>query len=309
MITHYWVQRLGASLIAVAGVTVLVFLMLHLIPGDPVDLLLGEGASAQDKLSLQIKLGLNLPLYKQFWIYVCSLWSGWGHSISRDSPVLTLILERFPATLLLSICGLVTGLCLSIPIGILGAVKKNSGTDHVLSAFSLSFMSLPIFVLGPIATLIFAIRLRWLPVAGFGDPSHLILPSLLLGLGLSGILSRMIRASLCEVLKEDYMRTARAKGLSEYRIVLVHGFRNALLPVLTLLGNMLGGLLAGAVITETLFDWPGIGKLFLSAFQSRDYPLIQGIVLWISLSYFAINLVVDLAYSLVDPRIRLGGPR
>ena len=303
----FLIKRVFASLVAIFLVTVLVFLLIHIIPGDPIDLLLGEQASAQDKLSYRMMLGLHLPLHEQYVSFLRSLFSTWGHSISRNSDVLPLITARFPSTLFLALSGFLTGLFLSLPAGVLSAIKKDSWFDRVVSTVSMLSMSLPIFVVGPFLTLIFAIRLKWFPVAGYGSVGHLILPSIALGLGLFGVLTRMVRASFLDVMHEDYMRTARAKGLAPLKIFFIHGLKNALIPVITLGGSIFGGLLAGAVLTETLFDWPGIGKLFYSAFQSRDYPLIQGVVLWISISYFVVNLAVDLLYFWVDPRVSVEG--
>lgn len=302
-------KRLLSSLVAILGVSILVFLLIHLIPGDPVDLLLGEAASAADKANYRTVLGLNLPLHTQYFQFIKSLFSTWGYSFSRNSAVLPVIWARFPATVLLASCGLVVGLVFSIPAGIYSALKKGYPIEHGISILTLIGMSLPVFIVAPIMTLVFAIRLKWFPVAGFGEWSHVVLPSLVLGLGIFGILTRMLRSSFLDILTEDYLRTARAKGLSEFRVIYLHGLKNAVIPVLTLIGNIFGGLLAGAVLTETLFDWPGIGKLFFSAFQSRDYALIQGVVLWISLSYFFINLLVDVLYLMVDPRIRVDGER
>jgi len=306
-VISFLIRRCLASLLAIFGVSLMVFLLIHFIPGDPVDLLLGEAASAQDKMNYRKILGLNLPLYEQYFLFVKNLFSTWGYSFSRGGDVLPLIWSRFPSTLVLAVSGLVMGLLMSLPVGIYTALKKDTLFERILSVGALSGMSLPIFILAPLLTLFFAIRLKWFPVAGYGTFSHLVLPSFALGLGLFGVLTRMIRSSFLDVLGEDYLRTARAKGLSPIRIVGIHAMKNALIPVVTMLGNIFGGLLAGAVLTETLFDWPGIGKLFYSAFQSRDYALIQGIVLWISLSYFLVNLLVDFLYFIIDPRIQING--
>jgi ABC-type dipeptide/oligopeptide/nickel transport system permease component len=303
---EYLFKRLLTSIPVVVGVVTLVFLLIHFIPGDPVEIMLGDTALASDKDALRKIMGLDLPLWRQYLFFWRHLLDGtWGHSITYSRPVLSLILERFGATAILSCTSLAVGMLISFPLGVLAARKAGSVTDTAAVGFALFGMSMPIYVVGPFAILIFSVWLGWLPVSGFGGPAHLIIPSLCLGLGLSGMLTRMVRTSMLECLGEDYVRTARSKGLGEMCVLFRHTLRNAMIPVLTILGNMLGGLLAGAVITETLFDWPGIGKLFFSAFQGRDYPLIQGVVLWIAVTYVLVNLIIDLLYSVVDPRVRL----
>ena len=301
-------RRLWESIPLIVIVVTFVFFLMKMIPGDPVELMLGDTASAADRDHLRKLLGLDRPLlaqYLKFWkdLFV----GGWGQSISHSKSVLSLILDKFAATLILALSSLSVALFVSFPFGVWAAKKRGSIWDSAITILSLSGMSLPIFVVAPGAILLFSIRLRWLPVSGTGSILHLVLPSLCLGFGLSGVLMRMLRASMLDHLNEDYVRTARSKGLSETRVLFSHVLSNALLPVVTVLGGMLGSLLAGAVVTESLFDWPGIGKLFFSAFQSRDYPLVQGIVLWIAMSYVGIHLVMDLAYAWLDPRIRSGG--
>ncbi|MEO5667043.1 MAG: ABC transporter permease [Bdellovibrionota bacterium] len=299
-------RRLLGALPVIIGVVTLVFLLVHFIPGDPVEMMLGDAAEMADKENLRHLLGLNLPLWQQYLLFWKNIFNGtWGMSIAFSRPVLGLILERFGATLLLSTTALIVGMGLSFPLGVNAARKAGTATDTLSVGFALLGMSVPIYVVAPIAILIFSVHLRLLPVAGYGTFAHLVLPTLCLGFGLSGILTRMVRTSMLECLGEDYVRTARSKGLEERDVLFKHALRNAMIPVLTIMGNMLGGLLAGAVITETLFDWPGIGKLFFSAFQSRDYPLVQGIVLWIAVSYVLINIFVDVMYSVFDPRVRM----
>jgi peptide/nickel transport system permease protein len=302
----FLLRRLLGAIPVIIGVVTLVFLLVHFIPGDPVDMMLGDAADFKDKENLRRLLGLNLPLHEQYFSFWKNIFNGtWGYSIAFSRSVLSLILERFGATALLSTCALIVGVLVSFPLGVNAARRAGSAQDTFSVGFALVGMSVPIYVMAPIAVLIFSIGLRWFPVAGYGSFAHLVLPTLCLGIGLSGMLTRMVRTSMLETLGEDYIRTARSKGLAEKFVLFKHALRNAMIPVITILGNMLGGLLAGAVITETLFDWPGIGKLFYSAFQSRDYPLIQGVVLWISVSYVAINLFVDILYSIFDPRVRL----
>lgn len=308
MIGRFLVKRFLGALPVLVGVATLVFLLIHFIPGDPIDLLLGDTASPEDRNHLREQLGLNWPLWKQYLLYWKHVFDGsWGQSLTRSASVLSLILDRFPATLGLAFSSLWVACVISFPLGVYAAKNAGRWPDSVSTALALVGVSVPIFVLAPLAVLFFSIRLRWLPVAGSGSFGHWILPSLCLGGGLAGILTRMIRTSVLECLSEDFVRTARSKGLSETKVLFRHTLRNAFIPVLTVMGNMLGGLLAGAVLTETLFDWPGLGKLFYSAFRERDYPLIQGIVLWIAVSYSLINIGVDFLYSVVDPRVRLEG--
>jgi ABC-type dipeptide/oligopeptide/nickel transport system permease component len=299
-------RRLLSAIPVIIGVVTLVFLLVHFIPGDPIEIMLGDAAEARDKENLRRALGLHLPLHEQYLLFWKNIFNGtWGMSFAFSRPVLGLILDRFGATMILSVSSLIVGVLISFPLGVNAARKAGSATDTFSVGFALLGMSIPIYVIAPIAILIFSVHWRIFPVSGYGSPAHLVLPMLCLGFGLAGILTRMVRTSMLETLGEDYVRTARSKGLEEKAVLFKHALRNAMIPVLTIMGNMLGGLLAGAVITETLFDWPGIGKLFFSAFQMRDYPLVQGVVLWISVSYVLINLVVDVLYSVFDPRVRL----
>ncbi len=302
----YILRRFIETLPVIFGVVTLVFLLIHFIPGDPIDMMLGESTQRADREKLRHLLGLDLPLviqYLNFWKNI--FFHSWGQSIVHSKSVLSLILECFPSTLLLSLSSLLLACLLSFPLGVLAAYRAGTWVDTLATSFSLLGMSVPLFVTAPLGVLEFSIRLRWLPVAGAETFAHLVLPSLCLSFGISGILTRMIRNSVLENLGEDFVRTARSKGLSEYSVLFKHTLRNALIPVITTLGNVLGGLLAGAVLTETLFDWPGIGNLFFKAFQSRDFPLIQGIVLWISAVYVLISFLLDICYSLADPRILL----
>ena len=230
-----------------------------------------------------------------------------GTSIHFQRPVSTLLLERLPATGLLALVTLLITLTLALPLGIIAAVRRNTWWDTGAMSFSMLGVSIPNFWLGPVLILVFSLWLGWLPVSGRSGLASVILPALTLATGLMAVLSRMVRSSMLEVLGEDYMRTAVAKGLPPNRVILHHGLRNALLPVITMLGLQLGALLAGAVITETVFSWPGIGLLTIESIQSRDYPVVQACVLLISVTYVLVNLLTDLAYAWVDPRVRLGG--
>lgn len=305
--TQYLLKRFWQTLPVIVGVVSLVFFLIHLVPGDPVDMMLGEGLQSVDHEKVRALLGLNHSLFEQYLAFWKHLLDGsWGFSFAQPKrSVLSLILEHFPATLWLAFSSLGVALVVSLPLGVLSAYKARSFLDKVSTGLSLLGMSIPIFVLAPLAVLLFSIRLRWLPVSGMGGFSHLVLPALCLGFGMSGLLTRMVRSSMLENLNEDFVRTARAKGLGEAAVLFRHTFKNALIPIFTILGNLLGSLLAGAVVTETLFDWSGIGNLFFKAFQSRDYPLVQGLTLWIALVYVGSSLLIDLLYAWIDPRIRL----
>ncbi|MFV1972205.1 MAG: nickel ABC transporter permease, partial [Thiohalobacterales bacterium] len=303
----FLVQRLLGALIVVAGVATLVFLLIHLVPGDPVEVMLGESASVADREALRVALGLDQPLGVQYINYLQGLLQlDLGTSFHFRRPVTELLLERLPATLVLAAVTLVITLLISLPLGILAAVRKDTAVDTGAMTFSLLGVSIPNFWLGPLLILVFSLWLGWFPVSGRDGFASVILPAVTLATGLAAILSRMVRSSMLEVLGEDYMRTARAKGLPPTTILLHHGLRNALLPIITLLGLQLGALLAGAVITETVFSWPGVGLLTIEAIQSRDYPVVQACVLLISTGYVFINLLTDIAYAGIDPRIRLG---
>ncbi len=303
----YLVRRLIGACIVITGVTCLVFLLIQLVPGDPVEVMLGESASLADREALREQLGLNQPVLIQLAQYLQHLVQGdFGRSLFSQRPIGELLWERIPATLQLSAAALGFALLLALPLGMLAALRRNTAWDTGAMGFALFGISIPNFWLGPLLILVFSLWLGWFPVSGAQGNGAWILPALTLGTALAAILSRMIRSSLLEVLQEDYMRTAQAKGLSPMRVVWVHGLRNALLPVITLLGLQLGALLGGAVITETVFSWPGIGSLTIEAIQRRDYPLVQACVLLISLTYVLVNLLTDLAYAWIDPRIRLG---
>lgn len=305
--SSYLLQRLSGACLVVLGVVSIVFLLLHLVPGDPVEIMLGESASAADRQALRGALGLDRPLHEQYLGYIGGLATlDLGTSIHYRQPVTDLLLDRLPATGLLAGVTLLLTVVLALPLGIVAAIRRNTHWDTGAMGFSLLGVSIPNFWLGPLLILVFSLWLGWLPVSGQGGVASVILPALTLGTGLAAVLSRMVRSSMLEVLHEDYLRTARAKGLSPRRVILHHALRNALLPVITLMGLQLGALLAGAVITETVFSWPGVGLLTIEAIQSRDYPVVQACVLLISVTYVIVNLLTDLAYAWVDPRIRLG---
>jgi peptide/nickel transport system permease protein len=300
-------QRLLGALLVILGVVSIVFLLIHMIPGDPVEIMLGESASSADREALRAALGLNLPIGVQFQNYLYGLLHlDTGTSIHFRRPVSELLLERLPATGLLALATLLITLSLALPLGVIAAVRRTTWWDTGAMSFSMLGVSIPNFWLGPLLILIFSLWLGWFPISGSSGFASVILPALTLATGLIAVLSRMVRSSMLEVLGEDYMRTARAKGMPPHRVILHHGLRNALLPVITLLGLQLGALLAGAVITETVFSWPGIGLLTIESIQSRDYPVVQACVLLISVTYVLVNLLTDLAYAWIDPRVRLG---
>ncbi len=299
-------RRLLWTLPIMLGVMTLVFFLIHLIPGDPVDLMLGEYALPGDREQLRERLGLNRPVAVQYLEYMASTLTGdLGDSLQNRRPVADLIWERFPATLELLLGAMVVAFVTAFPLGILAALYHGRLLDRVASLFAVLGVATPNFWLGPLLVLVFSIQLDWFPVNERGGLEHLVLPALTLGTALAALLSRMTRTSLVDVMGEDYIRAARAKGLGPGRVVLVHGLRNALIPVITVAGLQIGVLLSGAIITENIFDWPGIGSLLLEAIYQRDYPLAQGCVLFIATSYVLVNLVTDLLYGWVDPRIRL----
>ena len=290
------------------GVLLLTFLLIHLVPGDPVEVMLGESASVADRDALRADLGLNQPLFSQFGSYLNKLAHGdFGQSIHSKTPIIDMLKTRYPATLKLAFLSLIIGLSIGIPLGVYAALKAGHWQDMMVTIVSVRFSAMPAFWLGPILMLIFAVRLGWLPVSGMESRTSIILPAITLGLGLSAILTRMTRTSLLEVLNDDYIRTARAKGLSEKAVIIRHALRAALLPIITIVGLQMGSLLAGTVITETVFSWDGIGRLLVESIEKRDYPVTQACVLVVALSYVLVNLATDLLYQFADPRVKFGG--
>lgn len=283
----------------------LVFLLIHLVPGDPVQQMLGEGATPGDITALRHQYGLDLPLGTQYVHYWQGVLHGdLGRSMRMNDTVVHLILVRYPYTLQLTVAALIMALLLAIPAGVSASLHRSRWQDHVLGVVSLLGLSFPGFALGPILILLVSIRLGWLPVSGSGSIDHLILPAITMGGSLAAILTRMVRTAMLEELSQDYIRTARAKGLPERTVVYRHALRNALIPVLTLVGLQFGALLAGAIVTETIFSWPGLGRLTVSAISNRDYSLVQGCILAVGLTYVLVNLLTDALYVVVNPRIR-----
>ncbi len=302
---RYLSLRVLYTLPVVWLVVSLVFLLIHLVPGDPILQMLGEGAPATDVQAARHAYGLDLPLSRQYLNY----WEGvlrgdLGPSLRFNQTVTRLITQRYPYTLRLTLAALAVALLLSVPAGVRSAQRRNRWDDRLFSVVSLFGLSFPNFALGPILILFFAIELGWLPVSGSGTVAHLVLPAITMGGALAAILTRMVRTSMLEELGQDYIRTARAKGLPERTVVYRHALRNTMIPVITVLGLQFGALLAGAIVTETIFSWPGIGRLTIQAISNRDYYLVQGCILAIGLTYVAVNFMTDLLYSVANPRIR-----
>jgi peptide/nickel transport system permease protein len=299
------VRRLLLTLPVVWIVMTLVFGLIHMVPGDPVAQMLGEGASVTEVERLRHEFGLDRPILEQYRTYVMGVLHGdLGNSFRNQEPVARSILTRYPATIQLAAAAAAFSLLIAIPFGIVGAVRRGRAADRFVSFVSLFGVSLPNFVLGPLLILLFSIGLGLLPVSGRAGIANLILPALTLGGGLAATTMRMVRGSMLEEIRQDYVRTARAKGLNERAVLFRHAFRNGLIPVITVLGLQAGMLLAGAIITETIFSWPGLGRLTVQAINARDYPLVQGCILAIALTYILINVATDCLYSVVDPRIR-----
>jgi ABC-type dipeptide/oligopeptide/nickel transport system permease component len=310
--------RVLLTLPVVWVVVSLVFLLIHLVPGDPILQILGEGASPTDLAALRHQYRLDLPLHIQYLDYWRDVLHGdLGRSIRLNDSVVHLISTRYPYTIELTITALLVGLILAVPAGVAAAVRRSRWQDQSIGLVSLLGLSVPAFALAPILVLIFSIGLGWLPVSGAGSNSgiftlgfwtdgwrYLVLPTIAMGVSLAAILTRMVRTAMLEELNRDYIRTARAKGLSENAVVYRHALPNALVPIVTVIGLQFGALLAGAIVTETIFSWPGLGRLVVTAISGRDYALVQGSLLAIGLTYVLVNLLTDLTYRLVNPRMR-----
>jgi ABC-type dipeptide/oligopeptide/nickel transport system permease component len=303
--TAFLVRRLLLTIPVILGVATLVFLLIHLVPGDPVQAMLGESASPADVADLRARLGLDQPLLVQYGHYVRRLAVGdLGTSLRTNQPVTDAIAERLPATVELGAAAMGVAILIALPLGILAAARAGTSVDHAATVAALLGISIPNFWLGPLLAIVFAVELGWLPVSGRGTFANLVLPGITLGAPLAAVLARMTRASVLEELRELYVLAARARGVSRARSILVHAFRNSLIPIVTILGLQVGMLLTGAVITETIFAWPGVGRLLIQSISFRDYPLVQGCILLIAVTYVGVNLLTDLVYGLLDPRIR-----
>jgi ABC-type dipeptide/oligopeptide/nickel transport system permease component len=299
-------HRFLLTLPAIWLVLTLVFLLIHIVPGDPVEQMLGQGAAPGQIVELRHNLGLDQPLLQQYGHYLWNIARGdFGQSFKFQAPVRHVIFERYPATLQLAFLALIVCAAIAIPLGVLAAHRRGTNTDRAVGVFTLFGLAVPNFALGPLLMVLFGIELGWLPISGRGGPLNYILPAATLGAALAAILTRMVRGAMLEELSSDYVRTARAKGLSTAAVLVRHALRNALIPIITILGLQFGTLLAGTIVTETIFSWPGIGRLTVMAISSRDYPLLQGCILVIALSYVLVNLLTDLLYAVIDPRVRL----
>jgi ABC-type dipeptide/oligopeptide/nickel transport system permease component len=304
-VVKYLARRLLLTVPVLLGVATLVFALIHFVPGDPARAILGEVASDADVADLRRQLGLDRPLVVQYGAFLGSLaQADLGTSLRTGAPVLREIAERLPATFELAAAAILIALVFAIPLGIAAAVWRGTSVDHAAMTLSLAGVAMPNFWLGPLLAIVFAVELGWLPVSGRGGLEHLVLPAISLGAALAAVLARMARATLADQLEEQYVLAARARGVSYARAVLVHAFRNSLIPIVTLAGLQIGAVLTGAVITETIFAWPGVGRLLVQSIGFRDYPMVQGCILLIAVTYVAVNLAVDLMYAVLDPRIR-----
>lgn len=313
--SRYVVSRLFAMIPVMFLVSLVVFFIVHLTPGDPALVMLGEEVNPQTLAALRHDLGLDQPIYIQYGMWLGNLLRGdLGHSIRTHQPVTEALVQRLPTTIELTLFALVVSLLIAIPTGILSATRRGSGADLVSTTLALLGVSMPNFFLAILLIFIFALNLRWLPPIGFTpileDPisniKSLILPAITLGAATAAIVARQTRSGLLEVLSQEYIRTARSKGLNEKMVIWGHALKNAMIPVLTIVGLQVGALLGGAVITETIFVLPGIGRLAVDSIFSRDFPLLQGVVLFVSFVYLFANLTVDVLYAFLDPRIHYG---
>lgn len=304
--TAYIARRLAQTIPIALLVSILVFSLIHLIPGDPVEMMLGEGAQRSDVEALRHELGLDRPLLEQLASFLSGLLRGdLGTSLHYGEPVGEILARHYPATLQLGLASMIVALAIALPLGIAAAFHRDGTIDHLSRFLSLLGVSIPNFWLGPMLILVFSIQLDLLPVSGRSGLTSIILPAITLGTGLAGLLTRMIRSSLTQELHRPYLTTAQAKGLSRNEAIVRHALKNASIPIITVVGLQIGALLTGAIITEMIFSWPGLGRLIIQSIRLRDFPLIQGGVLVIALTYLMINLLTDLVYAWLDPRMRL----
>lgn len=302
---RFILRRVALTIPVLLGVATLVFSLIHFVPGDPVQTMLGESASPQDVAQLRQALGLDRPLLVQYAGFMKGALTGdLGQSLRTGQPVTRAIADRLPATIELALAAMLAAAIMAIPLGIVAAVRVGTLVDQGATTVALIGISMPGFWLGPLLAIVFSVWLGWLPVAGRGTVAHLVLPAMTLGTPLAATLARMTRASVIEELRELYVTAARARGVSRVRAVLAHALRNSLIPIVTVVGLQLGSLLTGAVITETIFAWPGVGRLLVQSINARDYPAVQGCILLIAITYVAANLIVDIVYGFLDPRIR-----
>jgi peptide/nickel transport system permease protein len=302
---RFLTRRLLLTIPVLVGVATLVFTLIHLVPGDPAQAMLGDTAPPAELTDLRAKLDLDKPLLVQYGHFVVGLTRGdLGTSFRYGTPVRAEIAQRLGPTMELALAAMAVALVVALPLGVVAALYRNRAIDRAATTLSLAGMAMPNFWLGPLLAILFAVKLGWLPVSGTGSWDHLILPALTLGGALAAVTTRMTRASLGDELRELYVVAARARGLSNARTVIAHAFRNSLVPIVTIIGLQLGSVLTGTIITETIFSWPGVGRLLIQAINFRDYPLVQGCILLIAVTYVAMNLIVDVLYAWLDPRIR-----
>ncbi|MCZ2821008.1 ABC transporter permease [Modestobacter sp. VKM Ac-2977] len=299
------VRTLLLSLITLFGVSILIFLMLRVLPGDPARVLAGLNASEEQVARLRAELGLDQSLLTQYWSFITGVLTGdLGTSARTSAPVSSEIAVRLPATLILAVVATIIGTIAGVTAGVVAAVRRNSIVDHVISSVAMMGVSMPVYWLGLLLILLFAVTLGWLPAAGSGEPLSIVLPAVTLAAFSTALISRMTRASMLEVLGQDYVRTAEAKGAPPTTVIIRHGLRNAFIPILTVISLQFGALLGGAVLTETVFGWPGIGRLLVDSIGARDFAVVQGIVLVYAAAFILLNVIVDVLYVVVDPRIR-----
>ncbi|KGH45643.1 MULTISPECIES: ABC transporter permease [Modestobacter] len=299
------VRTLLLSLITLFGVSILIFLMLRVLPGDPARVLAGLNASEDQVARLRAELGLDQSLLTQYWSFITGVLTGdLGTSARTSAPVSSEIAVRLPATLILAVVATIIGTIAGVTAGVVAAVRRNSIVDHVISSVAMMGVSMPVYWLGLLLILLFAVTLGWLPAAGSGEPLSIVLPAVTLAAFSTALISRMTRASMLEVLGQDYVRTAEAKGAPPTTVIIRHGLRNAFIPILTVISLQFGALLGGAVLTETVFGWPGIGRLLVDSIGARDFAVVQGIVLVYAAAFILLNVIVDVLYVVVDPRIR-----
>jgi len=302
---RYLIRRLLLTIPVLLGVATLVFALIHFIPGDPAQAILGEGATQEEVAQLRARLGLDRPLLVQYGTFLRGAAHGdLGRSLRNGEPVTSQILLRMPATAQLALASMAVAILVALPLGIIAAVWKGTWIDHGAMTLSLVGISIPNFWLGPLLAIVFSVTLGWFPVSGRGTLANLVLPAITLGAPLAAGLARMTRASVIEELRELYVLAARARGLSRTRAVVRHAFRNSLIPIVTVIGLQFGAVLTGAVITETIFAWPGVGRLLVQSISARDYPAVQGCIMLIALTYVSMNLIIDVLYGFLDPRIR-----
>jgi ABC-type dipeptide/oligopeptide/nickel transport system permease component len=303
--TRYIARRLALSLFVLFGVTIIVFGLIHLAPGDPARLMLYDTAPEEEVQAMRKALGLDQPLYMQYWLFLSSALRGdLGRSLYYKQPALGIILEHMPATIQLTFAALLVSLAVAVPMGVLSAVRRDSMWDYAGMLLATIGQATPVYWLGLMLILTFSVQWMLLPSSGRGGIANLIMPSVTLGAPLMALVTRLVRSGMLDILGEDYIRTARAKGLAEQLVIYRHALRNMLIPLVTVVGLQLGALLGGAVITETIFAWPGVGRLIVTAITARDYPLVQAATLLVSVYFVAINLLLDVLYVYIDPRIR-----